>query len=194
MTKMRFWELMDEFRDKSNGDNELFLQSAHEYLNNCNIEEVYYFGGYLGAYIESVNESIWIDMACKVINGYVSDDTGLYFTLWLISQGEEILLKALIDPDSLTEIPNIPFGNAEFELLMSLTYELIGEDIDIEKISAIQLKCLKIITLDINYKDNDKYGNYESFEDGMEDIPNILPRLIERAALENFDWKNLYEF
>lgn len=194
MTKMRFWELMDEFRDKSNGDNELFLQSAHEYLNNCNIEEVYYFGGYLGAYIESVNESIWIDMACKVINGYVSDDTGLYFTLWLISQGEEILLKALVDPDSLTEIPNIPFGNAEFELLMSLTYELIGEDIDIEKISAIQLKCLEIITLDINYKDNDKYGNYESFEDGMEDIPNILPRLIERAALENFDWKNLYEF
>lgn len=67
-------------------------------------------------------------MACKVINRYVSDDTGLYFTLWLISQGEEVLLKALTDPDSLVE------------------------------------------------------------------VPNILPKLIERAALENFDWKNLYKF
>lgn len=194
MTKMKFWELMDEFRHKSNGNDELFLQFAHEYLNNCNIEDVYYFGGYLGAYMESANESIWVDMACKVINGYVSDDTGLYFTLWLISQGEEVLLKALADPDSLAEVPNIPFGNAEFELLMGVTYELLGEEIDIEKNSSIQMKCLEVITPDIQYKDNDKYGNYESFEDGMEDIPNILPKLIERAALENFDWKNLYKF
>lgn len=192
MTKMKFWELMDEFRNKSNGDDELFLQSAQECLSSCNMEDIYYFGGYLGAYMESANESIWVDMACKVINGYVSDDTGLYFTLWLISQGEEVLLNTLADPDSLTELPNIPFGNADFELLMGITYELIGEDMDID--NSIQMKCLELITPDIKYKNNDKYGNYESFEDGMEDIPNILPKLVERAALENFDWKNLYEF
>lgn len=192
MTKMKFWELMDEFRNKSNGDDELFLQSAQECLSSCNMEDIYYFGGYLGAYMESANESIWVDMACKVINGYVSDDTGLYFTLWLISQGEEVLLNTLADPDSLTELPNIPFGNADFELLMGITYELIGEDMDID--NSIQMKCLELITPDIKYKNNDKYGNYESFEDGMEDIPNILPKLVERAASENFDWKNLYEF
>lgn len=194
MTKMEFWQLMDVFRKDSNGDNEIFLQSAQEYLSSCNIEDVCYFGGYLGAYMEAVNECVWVDMACKVINGYVSDDTGLYFALWLISQGEEVLVKSLIDPDSLAEVPNIPFGNAEFEMLMSITYELIGEEMVIDKVSSFQRECLEIITPDIHYKNNDKYGNYEYFEEAMEDIPNVLPRLIERAASENFDWKNLYEF
>ena len=82
--------------------------------------------------LESANESIWVDMACKVINGYVSDDTGLYFTLWLISQGEEVLLKALSDPASIVEVPYIHFGNAEFEFIMSLTYALPGAEINFE--------------------------------------------------------------
>jgi len=194
MTKMEFWELMEGFKNKSDGDNEVFLQSAQEYLSNCNMEEIYYFGGYLGAYMESVNECIWVDMACKVINGYVSDDTGLYFALWLISQGEKVLLETLTNPDSLANLAYIPFGNAEFEMLMSITFEVMGEDMDIEKVHSLQIKCLEIITPDIQYKDNNKYGNYETFEDGMEDIPNILPKLIERAASENFDWKNLYNF
>ena len=79
-------------------------------------------------------------------------------------------------------------------MLMGVTFEMMGEDMDIEKVHSIQMKCLEIITPDIHYKNNNKYGNYESFEDGMEDIPNIMPNLIKRADSENFDWKNLYEF
>jgi hypothetical protein len=137
-------------------------------------------------------------MACKVINGYVSDDTGLYFTLWLISQGEKILLNTLNDPDSLSELIEIPFGNADFEELLEFGFEKVEEDIDEDTNEVNEMgiseKMIKKITEEIlptiRFKDDKKFGMYNNFEEGMQDIPNILPKLTKRAKMENFDWEN----
>lgn len=148
---------------------------------------------YLGAYLDAANETIWLDMACKVINGYVSDDTGLYFTLWLISRGEDVLLGALKDPDGLADLPGIPFGEAAFEMLMSVGHALMGDgpyEALLADADAHTAARLAEILPDIVYHGGEKFGNYEDFEAAMADIPNVLPRLIARAEREGFDWRN----
>lgn len=187
MNKEIFWSLFE--RSKSM-DTEEILSNLLQELSVLSAEEVQAFRGYLGAYMEHVNECIWVDMACKVINGYVSDDTGLYFALWLIAQGETVLINALANPDSLSELTYIPFGNAEFEMLMSVGMD---ESTDYDAVNRMMQKCNMEIAPSIIYKGGNIYGTYGSFEEGMEDIPNVLPSLIKRAKNEGFDWKGLYE-
>lgn len=187
MNKNTFWEIME--RAKA-ADTEIMFENLMKEMTRLQEKDVQKFRAYLGAYTEIVNETIWIDMACKVINGYVSDDTGLYFSLWLISLGEAIVLKALQDPDSLSALPEIPFGDADFEMLMAVGFDEDEADSVEESIEALAEDITKEIIPSIQYKDGEKYGHYKSFEDGMADIPNILPKLIERAERDGFDWKH----
>jgi hypothetical protein len=186
MNKDKFWTIIEKTMDN---DPEIMHSNLVEEISNLTEGETQAFRAYIGGYMEIVNDTIWVDMACKVINGYVSDDTGLYFTLWLISRGEAVLLKALNDPDTLAELPEIPFGNAEFEMLMSVGFT---EDENPELHDKLHEKIIVEITPTIKFKNGEKYGEYESFEDGMEDIPTVLPKLIKRAESEGFDWKNIY--
>ena len=207
MTKQSFWELLESCR---NNDINIFYHALKAKIKTLSPEELRDFNGYLNSYMQLSVECVWLDMLCKVINGYVSDDSALYFTLWVISQGEKWLLESLKNPDALVELPEIPFGNAEFEMLMGIGFDEAAftleafdeadfEDMDFEgdfgmPISkddiAVQQKCLAEIEADITYKNGDKYGGYTSFEAAMEDIPQILPNLIKRAEAEGFDWQN----
>lgn len=189
MDRERFWLLLE--KNKCEDTQEMLSGIARD-LSALSEDEIMMFRGYLSAYMEHVNDCIWVDMACKVINGYVSDDTGLYFALWLIAQGEAVLSHALTDPDSLAELPSIPFGNAEFELLMGVGMEEAA-DLDLGRMDECFQKCEAEIAPMILYKDGDKYGGYDDFDDAMEDIPSILPKLIERAEREGFPWRELYE-
>lgn len=183
-----FWQLIEQSYSK---DTDEMLSNLLQNLSELSSEETQKFRGYLNSYMEHVNDCIWVDMACKIINGYVSDDTGLYFALWLIAQGKNALYKALLNPDSLSEeLTYIPFGNAEFEMLMSIGMD---ESTDYETINLIMKKCNEEIEPSLLYKGGNKYGDYDDFDEAMEDIPNILPNLIERAKTENFDWKGKYE-
>ena len=153
-------------------------------------EDILMFRAYINGYMELINETIWIDMTCKVINGYTNDDAELSFYLWLISQGEAVLLKALNDPDTLSELPEIPFGNAEFERLMSIGFDEDEEEIDEAAIENLEEKIIGEIASTIKFKNGEKYGRYKTFEDGIEDIPNVLPKLIKQAKEEQFEWEN----
>ncbi|MDR3257990.1 MAG: DUF4240 domain-containing protein [Fusobacteriaceae bacterium] len=184
MDKKHFWSIIEKAK---NTDSEIMYLNLINEISKLSEDEVIVFNAYIGSYTEITNDTIWVDMACKVINGYVSDDTGLYFSLWLIAQGEATLLNALKDPDSLSELPKIPFGNAEFEMLMSIG---MNENTDYEKIISISEKIVEEINPGIIIKNGKKYGDYKSFEDAMKDIPNILPKLIKRAERNGFDWKN----
>ena len=183
MDKAVFWSLLEQNKQTSPGEMPEGLLQA---LAGLPPEELLTFHGYLNAYMEQVNDCIWVDMGCKVINGYVSDDTGLYFALWLIAQGEKVLLAALADPDSLAELPGIPFGIADFELLMGAG---LDETADYEATQRIMEKCSKEIAPSIVYKGGSKYGDYVDFDEGMADIPNLLPNLIQRAKEAGFNWE-----
>jgi len=174
------------------------ISNLSKKISDLSRKDVKLFRAYISGYVEMINESIWVCMACRVINGYVSDDTVLYFTLWLISKGENILLKTLYNPDSLSELIEIPFRHADFEEFLGFGYDEVEEDIneDEEEVNemGINEKIIKRITKEIMptilFKDGKKYGKYKSFEEGMKDIQNILPKLIKRAEMEEFDWKN----
>ena len=199
MNKDKFWEIIERTKDINS---EIMHSNLTKEIEILSKKEILMFRSYINGYIEVVDQSIWVYMACKVINGYVSDDTGLYFSLWLISQGETILLKTLNDPDSISELPEIPFGNAEYEMLMGIGFEedeenleemdeelLESKDWGVMVIRSVHKNIIQEIIPTIKYKNGKKYGDYESLEDGMEDIKNILPKLIKRAEKEQFDWK-----
>lgn len=204
MTKQAFWALIDQCRHP---DTEEFFSSLNGAVTQLPQEELQLFQTYLGSYLEAASECIWLDMACKVINGYVSDDTALYFTLWVIAQGESCLLSALENPDSLAELPELPFGNAEFEMLMSVggfgeefheaAFEGMGpEDFGVfdmpllELDPEVQKKCGQEVQDSIGFRNGEKYGGYDSFEEAMEDIPHVLPKLIQRAEQAGFGWRD----
>jgi hypothetical protein len=187
MNKDTFLAIIEKTKDLNT---EIMYSNLIEKLKNLPEKDVQIFRAYIDGYMELSSETIWIDMACKVINGYVSDDTGLYFILWLISRGETVLLKALNDPDTLSELPEIPFGDADFEMLMGIGMDENEEEMDYELMEKLKEKIIEEIAPTIKYKDGERYGKYETFEDGMEDIPNVLPKLIKRAEMEEFDWRN----
>jgi hypothetical protein len=188
MNKDTFWAIIEKTKDL---DTEIMYSNLIEELKILPEKDVQIFRAYIDGYMELSSETIWVDMACKVINGYVSDDTGLYFTLWLISCGEIVFLNALNDPDTLSELPKLPFGDADFEMLMGIGMDENGEgEMDYELMEKLKEKIIEEITPTIKYKDGERYGKYKTFEDGMEDIPNILPKLIKRAEIEEFDWRN----
>lgn len=185
MNRQEFWQLMEKCH---HADTDIMLEKLAGALAEVP-EEINAFSGYLGAYLGCVNECVWVDMACKVINGYVSDDTGLYFALWLIAQGEKAVHDALANPDSLAELAYIPFGHGEFEMLMTIG---MSEEADYEATGETAKRCSREVVQAVVYKGGSKFGDYESFEEAMEDIPGVLPRLIQRAEKEGFDWKGLY--
>ena len=188
MNKTTFWEIMERAKDANT--NKMFSNLQKE-MQNLSKSDVLLFNSYIAAYMQLVNETVWLDMACKVINGYVSDDTGLYFTLWVISRGETVLLSALQNPDSFAELSGIPWGNAEFEMLMSVGMDY-SEELDYEEIEKLQQNAVEEITPTIQFKGGEQFGNYEEFEDAMKDIPNVLPKLIKRAESEKFNWKKAF--
>lgn len=196
MTKQEFWSLMDNCRS---ADMQLYFEALDQAVSELRDADRKDFRAFLGAYMNAVNECVWLDMACKVINGCVSDDTALYFTLWVIAQGESVLLNAIKDPDTLADLPEIPFHNADFEMLMGIGFDedealydydeddnleifeemddMLSGEIGIMVPPQIQREVLA----DIAFKNGDKYGNFKSFEDAMDAIPKHLPRLLKRA-------------
>jgi len=187
MNKNTFWAIIEKAKD---ADTEIMYSNLTEEIADLSKEDILMFRAYINGYMELINETIWIDMACKVINGYTNDDTELFFYLWLISQGETVLLKALNDPDTLSELPEIPFGNAEFERLMSVGFDEDEEEIDEVAIENLEKKIIGEIASTIKFKNGEKYGRYKTFEDGIDDIPNVLPKLTKRAKEEQFEWGN----
>lgn len=55
--------------------------------------------------------------AQKIIDGYVTDDSYLYFRCWLIGQGEAVFTAALHHPDSLAAVVPGPY-DCDFEALL----------------------------------------------------------------------------
>jgi hypothetical protein len=222
MNREVFWTIVEKAKDT---DTEIMYSNLLSEMVKLPKKDVGIFRAFVAGYERLIDKTVWLDMACKVINGYVSDGKGfdqtihlnrsqndpIYinrnFRLWLISCGETVLLRALKNPDTLSELPEIPFGNAKFAMLME-----IGIDEKEKKCAKLATETsdykatmmyLKLLTLfndnvedaikeipEINFKDGTQFGKYKSFEAGMADIPNILPNLVKRAELEQFDWKN----
>jgi hypothetical protein len=181
MNKDAFWQTIEETKDNNT---EIMLSNLTKKMTELPKEDIQMFRAYLEAYAGLATETIEGYMACNVINGYGGDDSCYYFTLWLISRGETVLLNALYDPDTLSELAEIPWGNADFEDLLygDLLYIDFPENEDMYE--EMHAKIIEEITPTIKFKYEAEFKKYKYFDDAYEDIPKILPKLIKRAELE----------
>ena len=90
MNKDAFWTIIEKTKDI---DTEVMYSNLMAEIANLPKDDAQMFISYINGYIELVDQTIWVYMACKVINGYVSDDTGLYFSL--LKMGPNILPKLI---------------------------------------------------------------------------------------------------
>lgn len=104
MNKLLFWQLIDTARDISPFNNLTMKEHLNKQLAEHSQEERDIFALYLTFYYHSLETAIDLKMACKVLQGYSSEDMFHGFRLWIISLGEERFLKTYHSADSLSEI------------------------------------------------------------------------------------------
>ncbi len=114
-----FWNLIDKAVEVSNGDNSIKEQYLITELAKLSFEDILEFEISLRkAIIEADDYKIM--GAAKIIEGYLSDDSYLYFRCWLIGLGKKAYFEALKNPDSLASyIQSNEF--AEFEPLICVS-------------------------------------------------------------------------
>ncbi|MBA2542262.1 MAG: DUF4240 domain-containing protein [Deltaproteobacteria bacterium] len=95
----RFWSLIDEARAKRGRTSAALLKA----LTKLPPAEIAAFDAWFWAYYMATSrEDLWA--AVYAIRGGCGDDSFGYFRCWLIGRGEDAVLSAIRDPESLVEI------------------------------------------------------------------------------------------
>ena len=106
MNKEEFWEIMLDTNQESGGDPSIQQELIESRLNKLSPEEIIKFDNVFGKlFTDAYDWKLWA--AAYIMNGGCSDDCFIDFRGWLIGQGKEVYLKALSDPDSLSELEKI---------------------------------------------------------------------------------------
>ncbi|MFJ8629196.1 DUF4240 domain-containing protein [Streptomyces sp. NPDC093568] len=101
-----FWELIEECRRRAQGPDErlAWLRSA---LSRRALADVVQFQVRLD---EVTHEAFTWDLwaaADRIFGGWCSDDGFRYFGLWMVGLGRDAFSRALADPDSLADVPEV---------------------------------------------------------------------------------------
>ncbi|SHJ19464.1 DUF4240 domain-containing protein [Flavobacterium terrae] len=102
MDKTEFWKLIEYSIAKSNNNKLLQEEAIVEKLVTYNAEQIIEFEKIFRELVIEADD-FKIMAAQKVIEGYVSDDSYLYFRCWLIGKGEKIYTETLKNPEFLAE-------------------------------------------------------------------------------------------
>lgn len=103
MDKAEFWKIIKYSYTNSKNDKLEQEKIIVEKLSTYSSEQIIEFEIILRQLIIEADD-YKIMAAQKIIEGYVSDDSYLYFRCWLIGKGQEIYKKAIKNPDSLSDI------------------------------------------------------------------------------------------
>ncbi|MDN3245492.1 MULTISPECIES: DUF4240 domain-containing protein [unclassified Streptomyces] len=101
-----FWKLIEECRRQAQGPDErlAWLRGA---LTRRSLAEVVQFQVRLD---EVTHEAFTWDLwaaADRIFGGWCSDDGFCYFGLWMVGLGRDAFSRALADPDSLADVPEV---------------------------------------------------------------------------------------
>ncbi len=101
-----FWKLIEECRRQAQGPDErlAWLRGA---LTRRSLAEVVQFQVRLD---EVTHEAFTWDLwaaADRIFGGWCSDDGFCYFGLWMVGLGRDAFSRALVDPDSLADVPEV---------------------------------------------------------------------------------------
>lgn len=122
MNRNEFWRMIGGVSHLKTGAK---YEKLYHDLSQCSVESICHFGHFLMLYV-SCAESPASWLLCKLITGGASDDSELYFRLWLSSLGRNVFLGALKNPDSILE-SNLQQGEYAFEELMHLAGSVLSE-------------------------------------------------------------------
>lgn len=112
-----FWQLIDRARAGGGGEAPAVAARATALLAERDPADIV---GYARHQRRVLIASRTVDLwgAAYLINGGASDDGFEYFRGWLMTQGREVFARAVADPDSLAELPQIrsaALSGEEFE-------------------------------------------------------------------------------
>lgn len=102
MDETEFWKIIDYSIANSKNDKLEQEKTIVEKLSAYNPEQIIEFEIILRQLIIQADD-FKIMGAQKIIEGYVSDDSYLYFRCWLIGKGEEIYKETIRNPDVLSD-------------------------------------------------------------------------------------------
>lgn len=103
MEIIEFWGIIESSIHSAknvNVEQDTYLTS---YLTELSLEEILEFEKLLRKLIIELDE-FKVMAILKVIEGYVSDDSYLYFRCWIIGRGENFYSMSLSDPDELSRL------------------------------------------------------------------------------------------
>jgi hypothetical protein len=118
----KFWRTVDEARTRAGDGVDARVGELRAALASLEIDELQQFQN---IYDELIRRAYRWDLwgAAYLMNGGCSDDGFQYFRDWLISEGHATFDKALLNPDSLAELPRVEL--AELESFGYVALELI---------------------------------------------------------------------
>ena len=106
MNKEIFWKIMLDTNRESGGEPSVQQELIENELYKLSSEDIIKFDDIFGElFIDAYDWKLWA--AAYIINGGCSEDCFIDFRGWLIAQGEEVYIKALSDPDSLSELDKL---------------------------------------------------------------------------------------
>ncbi len=102
MDQMQFWQVIEQAKRDSQGDDQRQVQLVEEALQQLSLEEIETFERIYEAFHgRSYSKRLW--EAISTLSGFVSDDSFHYFRAWLIGQGEGLFREVMQFPGRVSE-------------------------------------------------------------------------------------------
>lgn len=144
MNKQIFWDIIDRVNaEVDRNEQKAVLAATEKQLMHYPAEDIARWHEIKRVYMDvAYRNDLWA--ACAATESHCTDDGFIDFRSWLISQGKEIYMAALHNPDSLADL-DIPAGSADFELYGYVAYDAyaLKKAIEIEGIASVLQKCCR---------------------------------------------------
>lgn len=127
LNRKSFWEIIDYAKVRSGTDLDERFYIIQSELSKYSPNDILKFAQILKVYTIEAENDIFLKAACKVIEGSIDDRTFSHFCLWLISEGEDIYMNALKNPDSLATEETQKYEFCSFEELPYAPYNVYGK-------------------------------------------------------------------
>lgn len=184
INKDTFWILIAQAKEQCGQDQDAFYQFLKDRLTALGPEQALNFDGIIHAYRELADQyGLWT--AASIMCDGCSDDGFIDFRGWLISQGRDVYMAALKDPDSLADLPVC--GSCCFEVISyagNVVYEkLTGR----QRFDRFDRDAQKALVEDL--RKDIVYGEGVGYPYTWSDTVSYLPRLCAKyMSPEELSW------
>ena len=175
-----FWEIIDKSSIISNGSNSLQEKLLIDILADYPKEEIIDFEIVLRQLIDEADHYNVV-AAEKIIQGWVSDDSYLYFRCWLIAQGKSVFYGSLQNPDLLANIITDATETSFEELLYIATEAFKLKTGKQEEDDSFPREVASEKDKALNYDMGGSGTKGEDWE--VDDLPKLYPKLCARFPL-----------